>query len=161
MVHAKTQPQNITTDAVIWGTVNEYQQQVQVFMQLQMASDDSVLWAQQFESSRDQVYQLQNRIVEGLLSKLNRKQSVNAFAQERSFEQYLLARHLWQQRTVDALEQAQRIYEQMRDDDQRSQRAHRQHYGDRSAAPSHPQSAAGTPRLLPLPPGASGLFGGL
>lgn len=118
VVHAKTLPEHINTQSVLWGTIAEHNQQMQVFLQLHNAADNSVLWAQRFEAPKDQLYQLQNRVIDGLLNKLERKQSLTTFDDKRSFEQYLLARHLWQQRNVDALLQSQSIYEQMRDDGQ-------------------------------------------
>lgn len=120
VVHAETRPQTVTTEALLSGKIVKQGDKLQVFLQIQNAENDEILWAQMFEAQQTRVYRLQQSIIDTLLALFGRTQSINTFDQPgvepRHFDQYLLARHLWAKRNESALEQSRALYEKMRDE---------------------------------------------
>lgn len=109
--------QGLTTQALIQGRISQQGNTVLVFLQLSQSDSNEVIWAKQFSGDIKHVFTLQDSIVDNLLELFKRKQNQRGFAQaqinNRNFDQYLLARHLWQQRKGPALYQAKAIFEEM------------------------------------------------
>ena len=114
--HADSTP--ITTDVTLGGQIQQQGQTVRVDLQLSAAESGQILWAESLEGQANALFLLQDRIAAAVLDRLGKHRSANAFAgpqvDARSFEQYLLARHLWEQRAPQKLKQAQALFEQMR-----------------------------------------------
>jgi len=105
------------TQAVIKGTIDKQDNNIRVFLQIVQVDNQEVIWAKVFNGQVDDLFTLQDTIVDTLLVLFKRQQTLNAFKSvaidNRSFDQYLLARHLWQQRSGSALHRAKSIYEEM------------------------------------------------
>jgi len=111
--HAKS----LSTQAVIKGTIHKQDNSIRVFLQIVQTGSQQVIWAKAFNGQVDDLFILQDTIVETLLVLFKQQQTQTAFnaasIDNRSFDQYLLARHLWQQRSGSALHRAKSIYEEM------------------------------------------------
>lgn len=106
-----------STQAVIKGRIHTQDSSIRVFLQLVQTDSQEVIWARVFNGEINDLFALQDRIVETLLGLFKRQQTLPAFKSahidNRSFDQYLLARHLWQQRNGPALYRAKSVYEEM------------------------------------------------
>ena len=106
-----------STQAVIKGRINKQDNNIRVFLQLVQVDSQEVIWARVFNGEMGDLFTLQDAIVETLLALFKRQQDQPAFASKlidnRSFDQYLLARHLWQQRNGPSLYRAKSVYEAM------------------------------------------------
>ncbi|NQZ89748.1 MAG: winged helix-turn-helix domain-containing protein [Colwellia sp.] len=105
------------TQAVIKGRIHKQDNNIRVFLQLVQVDSQEVIWARVFNGEINDLFALQDTIVETLLALFKRQQTLPAFKSalidNRNFDQYLLARHLWQQRNAPALYRAKSIYEKM------------------------------------------------
>jgi DNA-binding winged helix-turn-helix (wHTH) protein/tetratricopeptide (TPR) repeat protein len=106
-----------STQAMIKGRIHKQDNSIRVFLQLVQVDSQEVIWANIFNGEVDNLFALQDSIVETLLGLFKRQQTLPAFKStqidNRSFDQYLLARHLWQQRNGSALYRAKAVYEEM------------------------------------------------
>jgi DNA-binding winged helix-turn-helix (wHTH) protein/TolB-like protein/Tfp pilus assembly protein PilF len=106
-----------STQAVIKGKIHKQNNSIRVFLQLVQVDSQEVIWAKAFNGEINDLFALQDMIVETLLGLFKRQQTLPAFKSalidNRSFDQYLLARHLWQQRNGPALYRAKSVYEEM------------------------------------------------
>ena len=106
-----------STQAVIKGRIHKQDSSIRVFLQLVQVDSQEVIWARVFNGEINDLFALQDTIVETLLGLFERQQTLPAFKSalidNRSFDQYLLARHLWQQRNGPALYRAKSVYEEM------------------------------------------------
>jgi DNA-binding winged helix-turn-helix (wHTH) protein/Tfp pilus assembly protein PilF len=105
------------TQAVIKGRIHKQDNSIRVFLQLVQVDSQEVIWARVFNGEVNDLFALQDTIVETLLGLFKRQQTLPAFKSalidNRSFDQYLLARHLWQQRNGPALYRSKSVYEEM------------------------------------------------
>jgi tetratricopeptide (TPR) repeat protein len=106
-----------STQAVIKGRIDKQDNNIRVFLQLVQVDSQEVIWAKLFNGEVNDLFALQDTIVETLLGLFKRQQNLPAFKSalidNRSFDQYLLARHLWQQRRGPALYRSKSVYEEM------------------------------------------------
>jgi len=106
-----------STQAVIKGRIHKQNNNIRVFLQLVQVDSQEVIWASTFDGEINDLFALQDTIVETLLGLFNRQQTLPAFKStlidNRNFDQYLLARHLWEQRNGPALYRAKSVYEEM------------------------------------------------
>jgi len=106
-----------STQTVIKGRIHKQDNNIRVFLQLVQVDSQEVIWAKVFNGEVNDLFALQDTIVETLLALFKRQQTLPAFKSglidNRSFDQYLLARHLWQQRNGPALYRAKAVYEEM------------------------------------------------
>jgi len=106
-----------STQAVIKGRIHKQDKSIRVFLQLIQVNSKEVIWAKVFNGEIDDLFALQDTIVATLLGLFKRQQTLPAFKSalidNRSFDQYLRARHLWQQRNAPALYRAKAVYEEM------------------------------------------------
>lgn len=106
-----------STQAIIKGRIHKQDDSIRVFLQLVQVDSQEVIWARVFNGEVNDLFALQDTIVETLLGLFKRQQTLPAFKSaqidNRSFDQYLLARHLWQQRNSPALYRAKLVYEEM------------------------------------------------
>jgi DNA-binding winged helix-turn-helix (wHTH) protein/TolB-like protein/Tfp pilus assembly protein PilF len=106
-----------STQAVIKGRIDKQDNSIRVFLQLVQVDSQEVIWAKGFNGEVNDLFALQDTIVETLLGLFKRQQTLPAFKSamidNRSFDQYLLARHLWQQRRGPALYRSKSVYEEM------------------------------------------------
>jgi DNA-binding winged helix-turn-helix (wHTH) protein/TolB-like protein/Tfp pilus assembly protein PilF len=106
-----------STQAVIKGKIHKQNNNIRVFLQLVQVDNQEVIWAKVFNGEVSDLFALQDTIVETLLGLFKRQQTIPAFnsplIDKGSFDQYLLARHLWQQRNGPALYRAKTVYEKM------------------------------------------------
>jgi DNA-binding winged helix-turn-helix (wHTH) protein/Flp pilus assembly protein TadD len=121
VVHLKIGDAPPATEAVIKGKINRQQNEIRVFLQLEQVSTQEVIWAKVFNGKLDDVFTLQDSIVKDLLELFDKRQSGTTFDLSQldkiSFDQYMLARHLWTQRTPETLTQALSIFEIMKNED--------------------------------------------
>ncbi|MCJ8273989.1 MAG: winged helix-turn-helix domain-containing protein, partial [Psychrosphaera sp.] len=117
VVHHQSPDKRVDTQVVMTGKINQQDALIRVYLQMQLAQTGEVIWAQLFEGQLDNLFALQDNIVDTLLGLFKRGQVSPAFdsksVEQRSFDQYLLALHLWGQRQVPQLQQAQQIFESM------------------------------------------------
>jgi DNA-binding winged helix-turn-helix (wHTH) protein/Tfp pilus assembly protein PilF len=117
VVHLKLKDLAPTTEAVIKGKINLQKDKVRVFLQLEQVSTQEVIWAKVFNGNLDDLFTLQDSIVKDLLALFDKRLSVTTFdlssLDKISFDQYMLARHLWMQRTPESLIKAQSLFEAM------------------------------------------------
>ena len=110
-----TQPTN--TDVILRGKITASESDLQLFLNISSVASKRVLWSQIFKSKPDSLFELQQNILQSVTTFLELHQVTPGISDTkpppRSFEQYLLARHLWQQRTPSSLRQAENIYQQM------------------------------------------------
>ncbi|MCW8875698.1 MAG: winged helix-turn-helix domain-containing protein [Kangiellaceae bacterium] len=115
---------NTKADVKAWltGRVVSENNQVRVYLRLERADNREVVWAKIFTGNSDRLFELQDQITQDLLSLFNKKQASETFSQQsiapQVFDQYLLARHLWEKRKADKLIQAKLILESLRDKQQ-------------------------------------------
>jgi len=106
-----------STQAIIKGRIHKQDNSIRVFLQLVQTDSQEVIWARVFNGEVKDLFALQDKIVETLLELFKRQQTLpvfkSALIDNRSFDQYLLARHLWQQRNSPALYRAKSVYEEM------------------------------------------------
>ena len=106
-----------STQAIIKGRIHKQNDSIRVFLQLVQVDSQEVIWARVFKGEVNDLFALQDRIVETLLGLFKRQQTLpvfkSALIDKRIFDQYLLARHLWQQRNGPALYRAKSVYEKM------------------------------------------------
>jgi len=106
-----------STQAIIKGRIHKQDDSIRVFLQLVQVDSQEVIWARVFNGEVNDLFVLQDTIVETLLGLFKRQQTLPAFKSalidKRNFDQYLLARHLWQQRNGPALYRAKSVYEEM------------------------------------------------
>ena len=117
VVHLKLAEIIPTTQAVIRGKINRQESRIRVFLQLEQVSTQEVIWAKVFNGSLDDLFTLQDSIVKDLLELFGKRQLGTTFDMSKldkiSFDQYLLARHFWTQRSQESLTKAQSIFETM------------------------------------------------
>ena len=105
------------TQAVLKGRIDEQDKRIRVFLQLVQVDSQEVIWARGFNGDINDLFALQDTIVETLLALFKRQQTLSVFKSvlidNHNFDQYLLARHLWQQRNGPALYRAKSIYEKL------------------------------------------------
>lgn len=122
VVYLPSEAEILGTDVRLAGKIQTSRQDLQVFLNITEVETSKVLWSQIYEGPSDSLLQIQKSIVEDLLIFLKRpvnKQLIaDDEAHQQSFEQYLLARHLWQQRTAGSLRKAEAIYRQMQEQGQ-------------------------------------------
>jgi len=108
--------------AFLTGRVVTENKQVRVYLRLESAEQREVVWAKVFTGDSDRIFQLQDEVTRDLLSLFNKKQTGETFSQQsitpEVFDQYLLARHLWEKRKAQKLLQAKSILESLRDKQQ-------------------------------------------
>jgi DNA-binding winged helix-turn-helix (wHTH) protein/TolB-like protein/Tfp pilus assembly protein PilF len=106
-----------STQAVIKGRIHKQNNSIRVFLQLVQVDSQEVIWAKVFNGQVNDLFALQDTIIDTLLGLFKRQQTLPAFKSalidKRNFDQYLLARHLWQQRNGPALYRAKSVYEEM------------------------------------------------
>jgi DNA-binding winged helix-turn-helix (wHTH) protein/tetratricopeptide (TPR) repeat protein len=115
VIHHKSLPEVVTTEVIMIGKITRQANKVRVFLQMRQSVGGEVIWAQLFEGQDDDLFGLQDNIVDTLLALFKRTNPADSFetTDSRSFDQYLLAVHLWQQRSTASLQQARQIYEAM------------------------------------------------
>ncbi|TQV87925.1 winged helix-turn-helix domain-containing protein [Aliikangiella coralliicola] len=117
IINLQSENDVVESQTILRGRISQQAGKVRVFLQLENVNNKEVVWAKVFEGSERDLFGLQDLIVEDLLALFQKQQSVNTFSEsaveKRVFDQYLLARHLWEQRTVNSLEQAKSILEQL------------------------------------------------
>ena len=117
VVHLKLEDLEPTTEAVIKGKITRQKNKIRVFLQLEQVSTQEVIWAKVFNGQLDDLFILQDSIVKDLLELFDKRQSGATFdlsnLDKISFDQYMLARHLWIQRKPKTLVKAQSLFETM------------------------------------------------
>lgn len=106
-----------STQAVIKGRIHKQDNRIRVSLQLVQVDSQEVIWAKVFNGEVNDLFALQDTIVDTLLALFKRQQTLpvfkSALIDNRIFDQYLRARHLWQQRNGPALYRAKSVYEEM------------------------------------------------
>ena len=109
----------LNVDAYLTGKIVEENNQFRIFLRIESANNREVIWAKVFSGEIGQLFELQDQITQSLFLQLNKTRSDQNFLNQQvspqSFEKYLLARHFWEKRKANELEQARDILEQMRD----------------------------------------------
>lgn len=112
-----TNQSEIDASAILKGNISAQGDKVRVYLQLQRVDNHQVVWAKFFEGDNKDLFGLQDLVVADLLQLFRKRQLVTTFASSqvdsRTFDQYLLARHFWEQRTADSLEQSREILEKI------------------------------------------------
>lgn len=107
----------VTTQTVLSGKITKQGDSVRVFIQLKQAESQEVIWAQAFDGDVQNLFALQDNIVDSLLSLFKQASRPSVFHAAKvdnlTFDQYLLGRHLWQQRSANALYRAKAVFEEM------------------------------------------------
>lgn len=106
-------------DLYLAGKILTEDKQVRLFLRLEKVSNQEVVWAKLFTGNMDSLFDLQDEVTRGLLGLLDKKQNNASFSQQtvnsKAFDQYLIARHLWEKRRAGSLIQAKEILEELRD----------------------------------------------
>lgn len=114
----------IHSDAVLTGRVYQSDQQTRVSISLTRVPSQQVIWAKLFTSQPGRTPE--QKVAEAVLSLFDQgtetttsplPSSKMTIADE-AYEQYLLARYLWNKRSPESLNQARSIYEQVADKNQ-------------------------------------------
>ncbi|MCG7530401.1 winged helix-turn-helix domain-containing protein [Psychrobium sp. MM17-31] len=110
-------PSNATTQAIITGRIDKKADNIRVFLQLLDVESQDVILAKVFDGNTNDLFFLQNAIAEWLLAVFEQSSTSSIFKQDaidrKTFDQYLLGRHLWQQRNSEALNRAKDVFEEM------------------------------------------------
>lgn len=110
-------PSIATTQAIITGRIDKKADSIRVFLQLLDVERQDVILAKVFDGNINDLFYLQNSIAEWLLLVFEQPSTSSIFKQDaidrKTFDQYLLGRHLWQQRNSEALNRAKDVFEEM------------------------------------------------
>ncbi len=117
VINLSSPAKDYDTDAVISGNVTTGEIGTQVYLKVQLTGSNQVLWADTLHSPNSDLLTLQNQVLQRLLTTLDKKHDNALVAgnqvNQRSFEQHLLARHFWQQRTPESLHKAIGLYHEL------------------------------------------------
>lgn len=110
-------PSIATTQAIITGRIDKKGDNIRVFLQLLDVERQDVILAKVFDGNTNDLFYLQNSIAEWLLAVFEQPSTSSIFKHDaidrKTFDQYLLGRHLWQQRNSEALHRAKGVFEEM------------------------------------------------
>lgn len=113
---------NVDTMAILKGKISQQEGKVRVYLQLERVDNYEVIWAKFFEGSIDDLFGLQDLVTADLLQLFGKPQATVTFSEtsvdSRTFDQYLLARHFWEQRNPESLARSKAILEQLQMSDQ-------------------------------------------
>jgi len=117
VINLKSATNHTDTQATLSGNISQQEAEIRVYLKLEQTENKQIIWAKQFIGSTDNIFALQDDIVANLLELFNRQQTVGTFNKNTidslSFDQYLLARHLWDQRDVKSLKRSQQLFEEL------------------------------------------------
>ncbi len=108
-------------DALLEGRIVKQDERVRVYLQLTHLESAQVIWAKMFDGNRHELFSLQDQVTQDLLAFFKHSESRRPISEpvvKPAFEQYLLARHFWEQRTESSLLQAKDILEAMKNEEQ-------------------------------------------
>jgi len=122
VVNLKLETQSEDTQAILSGNITTQKTELRVYLKLEKSETQQVIWAKQFKGKTDNIFAMQDEIVADLLQLFNRKQPIDTFNKSNIdslvFDQYLLARHLWDQRDVKSLKRSQQLFESLQKEGQ-------------------------------------------
>ena len=117
VVSLEQAPSTATTQAIITGRIDKKAHNIRVFLQLLDVEKQDVILAKVFHGNINNLFYLQNAIAEWLLAVFEQPSASSIFNRaaidRKTFDQYLLGRHLWQQRNSSALYRAKDVFEEM------------------------------------------------
>lgn len=117
VVSLEQAPSTATTQAIITGRIDKKAHNIRVFLQLLDVERQDVILAKVFHGNINDLFYLQNSIAQWLLAVFKQPSTSSIFKRDaidrKTFDQYLLGRHLWQQRNSSALYRAQNVFEEM------------------------------------------------
>ncbi len=120
LVHFNKVPDKFSTHAVLTGKLTRQHDQVRVVMQIKDVISHQVIWAKFYQGKSNDLFALQDSISADLLGIFQPTESmtmIDSSITPKEFQNYLLARQLWEQRTPESLSKAKTIYQQMHDAD--------------------------------------------
>ncbi len=121
VINLKSAVHEADIQAILSGNITQQDTEIRIYLKLEQTENQQVIWAKLFTGSTDNIFALQDTIVTNLLLLFNRKQTVGRFNQSNidsfSFDQYLLARHLWDKRDVESLKRSQKLFEELQNQD--------------------------------------------
>ena len=101
-------------DGFIHGSVQSEGRSLRVYLRLTRATDQAVLWGEQFESPAGALFKLQDRVARGLLAAIGHRGQEQVFHAESveagAFADYLEGRVLWAERSESSLNRAEKIF---------------------------------------------------
>ncbi|WP_196139389.1 winged helix-turn-helix domain-containing protein [Aliikangiella sp. G2MR2-5] len=105
---------DINVDAYLTGRLAKEGSNIRVYLRLEDRNSRQVIWAKLFTGKESTLFELQDEVMQSLQLLFDKRQQVT-FSKNtipaKVFEQYLMARYLWEKRTEDALLQARSILE--------------------------------------------------
>jgi len=108
-----------TSEALLLGRIQSQAGQLRVNLQLQSSSDQSIIWAREFEGNENSLFELQDKITKVLLALFEKIQNNGSFTQlkidQKHFNQYLFARFHWSKRSSQSLQQAELLFKSVID----------------------------------------------
>jgi len=117
VVSLEQAPSTATTQAIITGRIDKKAHNIRVFLQLLDVERQDVILAKVFHGNINDLFYLQNSIAQWLLAVFEQPSTSSIFKRDaidrKTFDQYLLGRHLWQQRNSGALHRAKDVFEEM------------------------------------------------
>ncbi|NQZ90495.1 MAG: winged helix-turn-helix domain-containing protein [Colwellia sp.] len=117
VINLKSAVHAADAQAVLSGNISQQDAEIRIYLKLEQTENQQIIWAKQFTGSTDNIFALQDTIVASLLQLFNRQQAVGTFNKQNidnfSFDQYLLARHLWDQRDIKSLKRSQQLFESL------------------------------------------------
>lgn len=118
LVHLKHEQSSLKTQAVMRGKITRQQGSLRVFIQIEDIDSQQVIWAKYYQGELNDLFSLQDQIVENLLDLFQKKQANKLLKGQKIdsalFEEYLTARGFWEQRTPQSLEKAKEIFERIK-----------------------------------------------
>lgn len=122
IINLKSKGNSVDTQAILSGNITTQKTELRVYLKLEHTKTQQVIWAKQFAGSTTNIFAMQDMIVADLLQLFNRQQPIDTFNKSNidtiAFDQYLLARHLWDQRDVKSLKRSQQLFESLQNNDQ-------------------------------------------
>lgn len=122
IINLKSKGNSVDTQAILSGNITTQKTELRVYLKLEHTETQQVIWAKQFTGSTTNIFAMQDMIVADLLQLFNRQQPIDTFNKSNidtiAFDQYLLARHLWDQRDVKSLKRSQQLFESLQNNEQ-------------------------------------------
>jgi DNA-binding winged helix-turn-helix (wHTH) protein/tetratricopeptide (TPR) repeat protein len=122
IINLKSAVHSVDTQAIISGNITTQKAELRVYLKLEHTETQQIIWAKQFTGRTDNIFAMQDEIVADLLQLFNRQQPIDTFNKSNidtiAFDQYLLARYLWDQRDVKSLKRSQQLFESLQNNNQ-------------------------------------------
>ncbi len=103
-----------SSDAHLLGRVQQENNRVRINLTILSNPDKTVIWAKEYEGTRDQLFELQDRITQSFVEIFGRKQITLSFNnsqfEQGVFNDYLMGRFQWSKRNKIGLEKAENIF---------------------------------------------------